>query len=454
VLERGHGLAFELPFFPDEDPAMLCEFFGEITAVSQKASAFATLTQSAVLPVWCRMDDEGMTLEIAPPLEDHASAEDLTLALVAHFEKRIRATPAEMDWDAECWDPPLESLLPSRSPWKLALRPNQTLADLKPYRILARVPDSVREACLCIPAIRALKRGREDVHLTVLTTAAMAPMWQQLAECDACLALEAAASEGKTFSLGIVFDRDDKQALSQIQRHSVARVIGMENHPSAEKFDDMLSMPRKLGPPEHRNRTNLRLAHRLGADVVHDADLRSPVIANTTASQSLTVGVAPDSDDGPTYAWPTERYLEVVLRMSKANPSITWRILIHEQTDPSAWETLRSELGSDILTIVLGASSIEEQLVALRGCALLLSNDNDFLHLAAAMYGMPSIAIYGPSEPIESAPTSSLSLTLRRHVECTPCFLKECPLDHRCLNEIDVDEATAALETSLARLTA
>ncbi len=486
VLERGHGLAFELPFFPlENDAAILCPFFGELAAVSLKATAFAVQNRASVLPIWARLDDDqGLTLEIAPPLEGHNSPEGLALALLAHFERRIRSAPAEMDWEADCWYPPARRLLPSRFPWKLASEADGARID--PLRLLLRVPDSVREACLAVPAVRALKRGRPDVHLSVLTTAEMADFWNLLQECDACLALDSDGDDETAYDLGILLN-SEKQSLSQLQRHAVHRTIGMETHPAASQFDEVLTMPRKLGPPEHRHRTYLRVAHRLGAEVIHDADLRAPMLHSISHPQPAEMkvpapgkkrsqkkrgngkrgkqiksksspspvaprlmGMAPDASDGSSYAWAPERFIDVARRTAQEN-SFSWRIFLHPETETEAWEALIAELPDKDIALVTTPATLEERLKALAACRVVLANDNDDLHLAATVRGTPTIAIYGPSDPIQTAPVAPNALVLRRHVECTPCFLAECPLDHRCLNEIEVPEVIEALHVSLSQ---
>jgi heptosyltransferase-2 len=32
---------------------------------------------------------------------------------------------------------------------------------------------------------------------------------------------------------------------------------------------------------------------------------------------------------------------------------------------------------------------------------------------------------------------------LRHQVECSPCMLRECPIDHRCMTAVTVDEVVA-----------
>ena len=485
VLERGHGLAFQLPFFPmDDDHAMLAAFFGEVTAVSLKASAFAVRNGAPVLPIWCRADEQNeLCVEIAPPLSGHTSEHSLALALINHFEKRIQASPAEMDWDADCWQPPVRRLLPSRYPWEFYHPAEAPKPKVKPLRLLIRVPDNVRDACLSVPAIRALKRGRIDTQLTVLTPAAMHAFWNRLAECDACLDSDAeGAAEGKRYDLGILLNWEEA-SLEELTRHGAVRTIGMETHPQANQLDEPLPMPRKLGPPEHKHRTYLRIAHRLGAEVIKDLHLREPMVRPSKKAQAKpeetkkappqgrskksqskrkarskakprkpsnrrVIGLAPDSDDGPSYAWPAERFIKVIKGIA-ASRGYVWRVYLGPETDQEPWDALVADLPEHEIKFVQGATTLEQTLDTLADCQLILANDNDILHLAATVHGIATLAIYGPSDPIQSAPVLPNALTLRRHVECTPCFLSECPLDHRCLTEISVDEVIAALEICL-----
>lgn len=485
ILERGHGLAFPLTFYPLEDEeAMLCEFFHELTAVSLKAATFAIQAGAPVVPVWCRVpNDTTPCIEIAPPLEGHSCPRALTLALLDHFEQRIQASPDEMDWESDCWYPPARRLLPSRFDWPLEHPPERADRKIKPLRLLVRTPDTVREACLAVLAVRALKRGRPDVRLTVLTESNLLPFWSTLAECDACLTVnpDSPGEEEDAFDLGILLSADEASA-SELRAHRVARVVGMETHPSAQELDEILNIPPRLGPPEHRHRTYLRVAHRLGAEVVHDDVLRLPISpppprtklspdpearsSKKTKSQArpkanpkpkephaeatLTVmGVAPGGEDGSAYRWPTERFVEVIRQAAAQAPRLAWKILLEGETDRASWDALREELSAVSLEITLVPDTIPARLEALEGCQTLLANDNDLLHLAATVHGTPTIAIYGPSDPIQTAPVTPNSLTVRRHVECTPCFLDECPLDHRCLNEIQVGEVISAIEMSL-----
>ena len=73
------------------------------------------------------------------------------------------------------------------------------------------------------------------------------------------------------------------------------------------------------------------------------------------------------------------------------------------------------------------------------------------MHLADDL-GLPVIALFGSTEPMLTGPTGRPEpphRILRRKVECSPCFLRECPIDFRCMNELTVDMVTEAVQESL-----
>ena len=69
--------------------------------------------------------------------------------------------------------------------------------------------------------------------------------------------------------------------------------------------------------------------------------------------------------------------------------------------------------------------------------------------------GVPVVAIFGSTEPTLTGPghlggkPNPPHRILRRKVECSPCFLRECPIDFRCMKEISVEMATEAVAESL-----
>ena len=93
-------------------------------------------------------------------------------------------------------------------------------------------------------------------------------------------------------------------------------------------------------------------------------------------------------------------------------------------------------------TDLTGRTSLSELAAQLRRCRLLLTNDTGTMHLAAFL-GVPTVAIFGSTEPQLTGPIGEGHVVIRHHVECSPCFLRECPLDFRCMKAVTVEEAVS-----------
>jgi heptosyltransferase-2 len=70
------------------------------------------------------------------------------------------------------------------------------------------------------------------------------------------------------------------------------------------------------------------------------------------------------------------------------------------------------------------------------------------MHLAAAL-GVPTVAIFGSTDPDLTAPLGGGHRIVREKVDCSPCFLRECPIDYRCMLRIEPDRVTHAIESLL-----
>ena len=70
--------------------------------------------------------------------------------------------------------------------------------------------------------------------------------------------------------------------------------------------------------------------------------------------------------------------------------------------------------------------------------SIFLSNDSGPMHLAAAL-GVPTLAVFGPTDPKETGPLGPRARYVREPVECSPCLYRDCPIDHRCMERIGVE---------------
>ncbi len=80
----------------------------------------------------------------------------------------------------------------------------------------------------------------------------------------------------------------------------------------------------------------------------------------------------------------------------------------------------------------------------------LVSGDTGPLHIAAAV-GTPVVAIFGPTDPRRTAPRAEVGVVIRRELDCSPCFERECSSDHRCMREVGAGEVFEAVARVLKR---
>ena len=95
-------------------------------------------------------------------------------------------------------------------------------------------------------------------------------------------------------------------------------------------------------------------------------------------------------------------------------------------------------------TLVLSGRTTVRRLMALiKQCRLFITNDTGPMHIATA-FGVPTVAIFGPTDPATTSPFGSRHELVRHPVDCSPCLLRECPIDHRCMQGISVEMVHAA----------
>jgi len=141
--------------------------------------------------------------------------------------------------------------------------------------------------------------------------------------------------------------------------------------------------------------------------------------------------LGPGAEYGPAKRWP---YFEE-LAEEMALPAV----VIGSAKDQAASQGIRG-------TNLVGKTSLDEAIDLIAGAEVVVSNDSGLMHIAAAL-GRPQVALFGSSSPEHTPPLSPAARVLWLHVECSPCFQRECPLGHfRCMRELTVAAVREEIE--------
>lgn len=161
------------------------------------------------------------------------------------------------------------------------------------------------------------------------------------------------------------------------------------------------------------------------------------LLANFHASTDThtIIGINPGAAYGSAKCWLPERFKEITTRLLQ-NP----RYVVVYFGDPSGAPLVNDickGMGDRVINLA-GKTSLRELLALILQCSIFLTNDSGPMHIASAL-GVPLVALFGSTSDVKTGPYSG-GTVIHKHVECSPCYKRVCPIDFRCMKRIEVDE--------------
>jgi len=446
------------------DHGLWTPFFGKLASTSPLPALLAKRTRAALIaagvytmgPARWRMV---FTERFDPPKAD-ASIAALTSEINQIIEQQIRVAPEDWFWVHNRWKTPQPNFLLAQYKRGVHLPPGVSPRDLKPFQILIRSSNWLGDAAMSVSAVRAIKTGRPDARVTIAAPEKIAPMWKLVPEVDAIIAMPGSQllssvrllRRETSFDVAILFPNSVRAALeSWLAR--IPRRVGYRGHSRRWLLNQIVPVPRKPGPPEHHSRRFLRIARECGADTIEShrsqagVQYPTPNVQMAINRQPIKIGLCPGAEYGPAKRWLPKRFAEAAEKISSQS-SVQW-ILFGTTRDATVGAEIAAALGDHCVNRV-GQTTLEQLIDELRECCLLLTNDTGTMHLAALL-GVPVVAIFGSTEPRLTGPLGDGHIVLRHHVECSPCFLRECPIDFRCMKAVSVQEVANAVLSILSK---
>ncbi len=161
------------------------------------------------------------------------------------------------------------------------------------------------------------------------------------------------------------------------------------------------------------------------------------------------LGLCPGAEFGPSKQWPARYYSEVAVKMIKAG----WQVwLFGSKKDRAVTNDIVGYIPGSLQMHcfnLAGETSLADAVDLLSLPSAVVSNDSGLMHIAAAL-SRPVIALYGSTTAAHTPPMNDNSQTLWLGLECSPCFKRECPLEHHdCMKKLYPDRVLAALAPQL-----
>ncbi len=342
------------------------------------------------------------------------------------------------------------------------------------HRIVVRGPNWLGDAVMCEPALSQVRTIFPQAEITLLVKPAIADLLAQHPAVNRTLVYDDrgrhAGLTGKwtlagvlrrhRFDLAILFQNAFEAALISFLA-GIPRRFGYATDGRSLFLTDPVSVPPRNGQ-KHQANYYWDLLKPLGGHGTAPAPRlfvtpeESAAITKRLADAGIglsdpVIGVNPGSTYGHAKRWLPERYAEVVNRVLKDMQAQTGSKIGVAILGAKGEEQLGHSIAKDIKTrtvVCSGHTTVRELMALVKRCQLFLTNDTGPMHVAAA-FKVPLVAVFGPTDWETTSPYGVEATLVRHPVFCAPCMLRECPIDHRCMTGVTVEQVHAAAQQHL-----
>jgi heptosyltransferase II len=341
-------------------------------------------------------------------------------------------------------------------------------------KILVRAPNWVGDAVMAIPAIAAIRQSHGQDQITILARPAVCDLFHGQSFADGMMEFDYRGRHrgfaGRERLIGELrrekFDiavllQNAFEAAWLSWRASIPKRIGYARDGRGFLLTQAVVVPRPGEIPRHESQYYLELLRRMGWIESREKPMHIGLKISETEREAAEVSlrqagsrpgawrcaVAPGASYGAAKCWPAERFAALADRLISEHDAEVIFFGTPAEADIAA--RIRKNMRHPAISLV-GKTSMRDLTALFSACSIFIGNDSGAMHVAAAA-GIPVIGIFGSTDPEGTAPVTEDFSLIRETVSCSPCFLRQCPVDHRCMTRISVDKVFGAAENILHR---
>ena len=345
-------------------------------------------------------------------------------------------------------------------------------------RVLVRATNWLGDAVMSLPAIRAIRQVFPHAHIAIAARPWVADLYARETSIDRIIpytgsrrAFAARLREERFDGAILLQNAFDAALLAWLAR--IPERIGYNRDTRGLLLTRAIPVPEPGDIPRHERFYYLELLRRVGlierfppTDAIR---LEGIEAARESGARHLgalgiaapVIGISPGAAYGNAKRWLPDRFASSagglatgdLLCGSKTpatrSPALRPAVLVFGSASerPLCEEVAGALLRSGIQARNLaGETTLREFIDLAAACRLFLTNDSGAMHVASAL-AVPTVAIFGATDDATTGPTGPLARVVREHAECSPCLLRDCPIDHRCMTRVTAEKVAAvALE--------
>ena len=344
-------------------------------------------------------------------------------------------------------------------------------------KILARAPNWVGDAIMALPALREVRRRFSDAQVAILARPYVADIYRAQQICDELIAYDsngvhagisgreqlAAQLRAQKFDVALLL-QNAFDAAWLAWRAGIPERIGYARDGRSFLLTKAIPVSKSREIPAHEKFYYLELIRRAGwTDTLADESFIQLMVEEEKRRNAeeilvkagvrtgvLRVAIGAGASYGSAKCWLPSRFAELANRLqSRRDAEI---ILFGTAAEATVSNLIAAEMQRPPIDLT-GKTAIANLPALLSQCHLFIGNDSGAMHVAAAV-GLPVVAVFGPTDPFGTAPVTPRCSIVQEKPYCSPCFLRRCPTDHRCMTKITVDMVEAAASAWLPAIEA
>jgi heptosyltransferase-2 len=334
-----------------------------------------------------------------------------------------------------------------------------------PARILIRATNWIGDAVMSLPAVRAVRGRFPEAHIAVLARPWVADLYAGETSVDRVIPYlpapgfhafaakwqAARALRRERFDCAILL-QNAFEAAAIARLAGIPRVIGFDRDARGFLLSTAVLPPKPGEIPAHERFYYLELLRRAGLiDRLPETDSirlggapaaagRGRVAFERLGLALPVIGVSPGAAYGTAKRWLPDRFAAAARQLAlEHHASIC---LFGAASERPLCDRILESLAPIPALNLAGETTLRGFIDAAAACLVFLTNDSGAMHIGSAL-GVPTVTIFGATNPDTTGPTGPLARIVREPVPCSPCLLRECPIDHRCMTGIPAARVVA-----------
>lgn len=344
-------------------------------------------------------------------------------------------------------------------------------------KILIRATNWVGDAIMALPALRGVRGKFPEAEIAILARPYVADIYRDQEICNQLIAYDSQAKHAGIFgrerlAAELRAQKFDVAVLLQnafdaawlVWRASIPERIGYALDGRSFLLTKPISVPKTGEIPPHEKFYYLELLRRAGwIDLLPDESFISLNVSESCRRKaeeflaqsgvrpnSLRIAIGAGASYGSAKCWPPSRFAELANRLQSESDADV--ILFGTAAEAAVTRAISFELHRPPIDLT-EKTSIADLPALLSHCHLFIGNDSGAMHVAAGV-GLPVVAVFGPTDPYGTAPVTARHTIVQQKPYCSPCFLRHCPTDHRCMRAITPEMVEAAVKPWLSAVEA